>query len=273
MPRFEFPSAGPASLYVEIGRGDVHVSCTEVSTTTVVVEGRDADTVDVHDRDGEVSVVAPRGGLLSAFDGPLHVTVTLPLHSAVATKLGSAGVSVAGPASAVRLRTGSGEVRVQAVSAPSSIDCGSGDVRVDGADDELRVRTGSGDVVVQRADGELAVSTGSGDVHVATAAGPLLVKTGSGDLRVEECDGDVSFTSGSGSMAIGSTRRGRVSGKVATGDVRIGVPAGVPVWTDITSLTGRIHSTLAATGQPVEGQDHVEVRAATVSGNVSLVQA
>jgi hypothetical protein len=52
----------------------------------------------------------------------------------------------------------------------------------------------------------------------------------------------------------------------------VGIPAGTPVWTDISSLTGRIHSTLSGAGQPAEGQDHVEVRATTVSGNVSLVE-
>ena len=45
-----------------------------------------------------------------------------------------------------------------------------------------------------------------------------------------------------------------------------------PVWTDISSLTGRIHSTLSGAGQPAEGQDHVEVRAVTVSGDVELVE-
>lgn len=272
MPRFELATDLPASLYVEIGRGNVHVTCADVATTTVTVEGRDADRVDVLDRDGQVSIIAPRGGLLSAFDSPLHVTVTAPLDSNVATKVGSADVTVDGAVGAVRLRTGSGEIRVESLSAPSTVDCGSGDVRVDHAGAELRVRTGSGDVVVDRATDELAASTGSGDVHVGTAQGPVLVKTGSGDLRVDRATGDITFTSGSGSLAVGSTSRGRVSGKVASGDVRVGVPAGVPVWTDISSLTGRIHSTLAGAGQPSEGQDHVEVRATTVSGNVSLVE-
>ncbi len=272
MPRFEFDSPAPASLYVEIGRGEVQVTCADVSATTVVVEGRDADRVDVHDRDGQVSVVAPRGGLLSAFDSPLAVTVTAPLHSNVATKLGSAEVGVDGPAGAVRLRTGSGEVRLESLSAPSTIDSGSGDVRVGRAGADLKVRTGSGDVVVDDAAAEVSVSTGSGDVRVASAGAGVLAKTGSGDLHVGAASGDVAFTSGSGTLDVGSVRRGRVSGKVASGDVRVGVPAGVPVWTDISSLTGRIHSTLAGAGRPTEGQDHVEVRATTVSGNVSLVQ-
>lgn len=272
MPTHEFPTTAPASLYVEIGRGDVRVTCTDTATTTVVVEGRDADRVDVHERDGQISVVAPRGGLLSAFDSPLHVHVTAPIDSNVATKLGSADVAVEGEAGAVRLRTGSGEVRVESVAAASSIDSGSGDVRIVRSAGDLKVRTGSGDVRIERTSGEVAVSTGSGDVHLATSEAAALVKTGSGDLRVDTSAGDVTFTSGSGSLAVGSTSRGRVSGKVASGDVRVGVPAGVPVWTDISSLTGRIHSTLSGAGQPAEGQDHVEVRATTVSGNVSLVQ-
>ncbi|WP_300462884.1 DUF4097 family beta strand repeat-containing protein [uncultured Nocardioides sp.] len=275
MPRFEFATPSPASVYVEIGRGEVRVRCAETpgtETTTVTVEGRDADRVDVHDRDGQVSVVAPRGGLLSAFDSPLDVTVTTPPRSNVATKLGSAGVSVTGPAGGVRLRTGSGEVSVESLDAPSSIDTGSGDVRVDRVGASLKVRTGSGDVTLREVLDELSVSSGSGDVHVTSADGAVLTKTGSGDLRVGATCADVAFTSGSGSLGVSSIRRGRISAKVASGDVRVGVPAGVPVWTDISSLTGRIHSTLAGAGQPEEGQDHVEVRAATVSGNVSLLQ-
>ena len=272
VPTHEFATTAPASLYVEIGRGDVRVTCTDTTTTTVVVEGRDAERVDVHDRDGQISVIAPRGGLLSAFDSPLHVVVTAPIDSNVATKLGSADVAVEGAAGAVRLRTGSGDIRVEGLSAPSSIDSGSGDVRVDRATSELKVRTGSGDVLVGEASGEVAVSTGSGDVTLTSTEAAALVKTGSGDLRVDAAAGDVTFTSGSGSLAIASTSKGRVSGKVASGDVRVGIPAGIPVWTDISSLTGRIHSTLSGAGQPAEGQDHVEVRATTVSGNVSLVE-
>ena len=131
MPRFEFAPPSPASVYVEIGRGEVRVRCAETpgtETTTVTVEGRDADRVDVHDRDGQISVLAPRGGLLSAFDSPLEVTITAPEHSNVATKLGSAEVVVDGPAGGVRLRTGSGEVEVVPTSSAklTVIRCGSG---------------------------------------------------------------------------------------------------------------------------------------------------
>jgi hypothetical protein len=44
------------------------------------------------------------------------------------------------------------------------------------------------------------------------------------------------------------------------------------VWTDITTVTGQIQSSLQGAGQPQEGQDHVEVRAKTVSGDVVLTE-
>ena len=50
----------------------------------------------------------------------------------------------------------------------------------------------------------------------------------------------------------------------------IGVKAGVPVWTDITTVSGTIRSELQGAGQPQEGQDHIEVRAKTVSGDIAL---
>ena len=67
--------------------------------------------------------------------------------------------------------------------------------------------------------------------------------------------------------------RGRITAKGASGDIAIGVVAGVPVWTDITTVSGQIRSDLQGAGQPEEGQDHVEVRAKTVSGDIVLTEA
>ena len=54
--------------------------------------------------------------------------------------------------------------------------------------------------------------------------------------------------------------------------MRVGIPAGTPVWTDVNTVTGSIASNLESVGKPVDGQDHVELRATTVSGDVRLVQ-
>ena len=105
---------------------------------------------------------------------------------------------------------------------------------------------------------------------VETARGKTVVKTGSGDLSVGAAHDDTSFSTGSGDVSIDLVDRGRLTVKGASGDVTIGVKAGVPVWTDITTVSGTIRSDLQGAGQPQEGQDHIEVRAKTVSGDIAL---
>ena len=44
------------------------------------------------------------------------------------------------------------------------------------------------------------------------------------------------------------------------------------MWTDITTASGRISSQVGGAGEPAEGQDFVEVRARTASGDITLEQ-
>jgi DUF4097 and DUF4098 domain-containing protein YvlB len=152
------------------------------------------------------------------------------------------------------------------------VQTGSGDVRVESAHADLRVKSGSGNVLLLDLAATSAVSTGSGDVKVGTNHGPVVVKTGSGDLEVREAAADVSLSTGSGDLVVGTARRGRLTAKGASGDIQVGIPAGVPVWTDIATVSGAIRSTLTGAGEPTEGADHVEVRAKTVSGDVVLTE-
>ncbi len=62
---------------------------------------------------------------------------------------------------------------------------------------------------------------------------------------------------------------GKFNAKGASGDVQIGIPAGIPVWTDITTVTGSSTRPRGA-GQPEAGSDYVELRAKTVSGDIQL---
>ncbi len=134
------------------------------------------------------------------------------------------------------------------------------------------MKSGSGDVSVGTCLGNLQVSTGSGDVEVGTSNARAVVKTGSGDLHVVTANADVSLATGSGDLTIGTARRGKVSAKGASSDVLIGIPAGTPVWADINTVTGSIRSDLESVGAPQEGQDHIELQARTVSGDILLRQ-
>ncbi len=269
----QFETTSPISLYVEIGKGRVRIIAGAGSETVVDVEGQEADDVDVTFDNGRLSVVGPKqdGGWFGK-SRDLYVTVQLPTDSDVAVKTGSADIEVSGQVNDARLKTGSGDVTCDTFSGGALVETGSGDVEVAEAHAELNVKSGSGDVSVGTCLGNLQVSTGSGDVEVGTSNARAVVKTGSGDLHVVTANADVSLATGSGDLTIGTARRGKVSAKGASSDVLIGIPAGTPVWADINTVTGSIRSDLDSVGAPQEGQDHIELQARTVSGDILLRQ-
>jgi DUF4097 and DUF4098 domain-containing protein YvlB len=272
MPEYRFETHSPVNLLVEINKGNVHVSCLDTTESTVRVEGKHADDVVVEQRGDTISVTEPGRGRIFG-DTALRVEVVVPERSNPAVRTGSADIQLEGRAGHAQLRSGSGDCTVDAVEGHLVVETGSGDVKVDDVRGDLKVKSGSGDVELDQVGGDANVSTGSGDVSIDTTHGRTTVKTGSGDLTLRETHGDTSFTSGSGDVRISRVHRGRVQVKNASGDVAIGVQAGVPVWTDVTTVAGAIRSDLRGAGQPQDGQDHIEVRAKSVSGDIALSEA
>ena len=273
MTQHQFETPRPVELFVEIGKGSVDVTATETTETRVEITGRDADQASVRQDGNQISVVGPKRGGLFGGDSRLDVRITLPTDSNAVVRTGSADVAVRGTLGTAQVKSGSGNVHVDTVSGPLLIETGSGDIRIDVAEGALKIKSGSGDIVIGETRAVTSISTGSGDVRMANSHGRTVVKTGSGDLEVGDSTLDVSLTTGSGDLVVARAHRGRVSVKGASGDVRIGIPAGVPVWTDISTVTGAIRSGLTSAGKPEEGADHVEVRARTVSGDVLLVES
>jgi DUF4097 and DUF4098 domain-containing protein YvlB len=271
MSTYEFETHEPVDLYVELGKGTVTATASDTTATTVEVVGRDSEAVEVRQDGRQISVIAPKGnrGLFGS-EPSYVVTISLPTHSNAVVKTGSADVVFDGVYGAGQVRSGSGDCRLDTFDGPLVVETGSGDIYVERAGAELRIKSGSGDVDVTEVEGTTAVSTGSGDVEIGTTNGQTVVKTGSGDLEIGRAGDGVSMSTGSGDMKIGSATRGKFSAKGASGDVLIGVPAGVPVWTDITTVSGDIHSDLSGAGQPEPGQDYIELRAKTVSGDIQL---
>ena len=268
-----FSTPEPVSLLVELGSGDLVVHTDETSETVVDVDGTHADQVVVEQRGDSIVVLAKqsRSGLFTS-SRDLSVHVSLPHDSRLSTKLGSADVVVHGRLGETRLKSGSGDIRVDVIAAPAYLETGSGDISADRIDGPLEIKSGSGDVFLEEIGGPAKVSTGSGDVQVTTAREPVQVKSGSGDLRIKEAFEDVALSTASGDLVVDRMQRGQVAAKNVSGDIRVGVPGGVPVWTDISSMTGSVRSNLDGVGEPTEGQDYIELRAKTVSGDISLEQ-
>jgi len=273
MTQHRFESPQPADLYVEVGRGTVDITATDTTETFIEIAGRDAEDVEVEQSGRRISIIAPRhrAGFLGG-DSKLDISVRLPLDSDLSVKSGSAFVGVVGTVGGCQVKTGSGDVQIAELTGSSLLETGSGNIEVEAANAELRVKSGSGDVRVRQAEVAVAVSTGSGDVEIGTANGPAAVKTGSGDLKVVDARTDVSLATGSGDFLVGAARSGRLTVKGASGDVRVGIPAGLPVWTDLSTVSGSIRSDIEGAGEAAEGADHVELRAKVVSGDIVLTQ-
>lgn len=268
---FHTPEA--TSLYVELGSGDLDVRAEDVTETTVDVEGHNAEDVTVEQREDQIVVLAPRrGGTFFGGGRDLRIRVSMPTSSRFATKVGSADVHASGRLGETMVKSGSGDVSVADVDGSALLESGSGDLSVGTVTGELRVKSGSGDVEVDRVDGQASISTGSGDVEVGVAGDVVQIKSGSGDGRIRDARASVSVGTASGDLVIDTMHRGELRANNVSGDIRVGIPAGVPVWTDISSMTGTVHSDLDGAGEPADGQDYIEMRAKTISGDIYLEQ-
>lgn len=267
---YHFDTPGQTRLNAQLGGGHITVRASDRDTTDVVVTGPDADQTRVEERGSAITITAPRQRRPFGRGG-IDVVVDLPSDSDVRIRTGSAEVAVTGDLGAVMVQTGSGAIDVEHSTEATVLETGSGRIQLGDTDGDVRIKSGSGDVSIGAAARTVVASVGSADIEVGSATGTVHVKSGSGDLRVHRASGDVTLTTGSGDLEVDSIAKGRISGKGGSGDIRVGVPAGVPVWTDVSTISGRISSTLPRLGEPAPGQDHVEVRVHSGSGDITLV--
>jgi DUF4097 and DUF4098 domain-containing protein YvlB len=268
----EFGADGPQRIHVELESGDVEVESREEPGLVVDVEGDRAEEVRVERTDTGLAVVGPRRAGFFSHDTGCRVRLRVPVDSDLSTKLGSAGVTARGRLGLVHLTTGSGEIDLDDVRT-AVIRTGSGDVTMGTVQADADVKAGSGDVRARSVGGSARVVTGSGSVEIGDGQGALSLKSGSGDLVVAAASGDASLSTASGDVSVGRVDRGKVQLRNVSGDIRLGIAAGTPVWTEVRTTTGRVHSTLPPVGPPRDDQAYVEVRATSVSGDIHLVPA
>lgn len=272
----EFTVLGPVEVYVDLQAGDLRVTATPIDTATptftacVDVIGSHADQVRVELEGDRLSIFEPRRAGFRSPTGGLQVAVTVPSGSGLAGKLGAATVRASGELGALRLSTGAGDVTLGAVLGTALLKTGAGDITVDSLSGESEIKAGAGTITVGRVMAPTQLKTGAGAIHVGEATAPVALKSGSGDLSVGVAEDDVTLSAASGDIRVARMSRGQAGLKNVSGDIRLGVPEGTPVWTDVSTTTGRVFSTLPRTGAPVQGQPYVEVRARSLSGDIHL---
>src|SRR5216683_3244686 len=110
------------------------------------------------------------------------------------------------------------------------------------------------------------VVTASADIRCTGRLGGLKARTASGDLDVDVINGPVVVSTASGAVRLRAISTGR--GEIATvsGDIGVGIPAGVGVYLDLSAVSGQVRSEL----EPSEagGDADLTLQCRTVTGDV-----
>jgi DUF4097 and DUF4098 domain-containing protein YvlB len=277
-----FQTPGPVRLDLRLGDGEIRLETADSTETTVTLEplrDNDASIAAVEearielrgDQEILVDVRDRRRGLRGA---EVLVEIRCPDESSVKAKSGSAAIEGNGRFGSVEVGTGSGDVQFSELSGDAEINAASGDVQLRAVGGEARINTASGDVQVGSIARRAKINSASGDVQVREATGSFEVNTASGDVMLREAGSSVSVNSASGDQTIGSVTEGQVTLKSASGDIRIGIREGSTLWVDARSRSGEVRSELPVSDLPPEGDaPHVELRATTMSGDITVVRA
>ncbi|HEX4525265.1 MAG TPA: DUF4097 family beta strand repeat-containing protein [Gaiellaceae bacterium] len=265
-----FDVAGPAELEIRLAAGDITVDPSvdgrvEVELTAHDDESQrliDEATVELRENHGRPQVIVDvpykRGFNLGQMFGRQGITcrVRCPHGTSLNAKTKSADLVAHGVLGALHVQTASGDVEADRVTGGVNVKSASGDVRVREAGDGVNVQSASGDV----------------DIEVVH--GPINVNSASGDVTIGEAYDNVNVNTVSGDQEHSAVLRGSVSAHSVSGDVSIGVRRGSKVFLDCNTVSGDTSSELELTGDVPAGDGPlVEIRAKTVSGDISITRA
>lgn len=267
MRRETFETAGEVTIDLSLREGSIEIETVEGTTTEIALSvSGDSDEARrlVEDarielrRENEVVVAVPKPG----FFGFLH---DLDVRLAIRTPHGAR----------LRTETASADLRGRGRFGSLEARSASGDVELDSVAGDVAAKTASGDVEVAEVGGDAAIGTASGDVELGRVGGDAVVKTASGDVRMREAGRSVSVSTASGDQRVETVAAGTVTLQSASGDIEVGIARGSNVWVDARAMSGDTRSELDLGDEEPAGDDAplVELRAMTMSGDVSVVRA
>ena len=273
MPTWDFDTPGPVRLDLEIPFGRIEIETTTGDSTHVSLEGNESVSrelienarVDMQRR-GDVSNVVVevrhRGFMFSIGRSPeIRLQVICP------------------PGAEVTVRTKSADVRARGEYASFEAKTASGDIEVDEVSGDLDVKTASGDVALQEVGGVAQIQSTSGDVAIQRAGSNVTAKLVSGDLWIRDAAASVRANTVSGDQRFEAVVRGAVEATAVSGDIHVAIRRGSGVYVDANTVSGSTSSELELADAPQEAAapdenaPMVEVRAKTVSGDITIARA
>ena len=252
MIRQEQWSVGPhptVEVNVPVGVVEVHVG--DAGIVQVTLDSSSAAEFELSKTGDRVVVRHP--SRWSIRGRSCRVNVTVPAGTDVFVDVASADVRLSGRLGHVRVRTASGGIATE------------GSAR-------LEVSTASGDITGDAVEGDVSVSSVSGSCTLRTVGGRVDATLTSGELRVERCAGDISVRSTSGSTRVGHCDGSEITVRTISGDVRMGLPTGIRVEADISTVSGK--ASLPEPAAPTAGERRpVRLKLKTVSGDIRITRS
>jgi DUF4097 and DUF4098 domain-containing protein YvlB len=277
-----FTTAGPVALSVRFAAGRISVRAAEDhgAATVDVRPNNPASSADAEH--AAATVVEQRGDTIVVSAPPtkgwfgknpkLDVEAVLPAGSRVDIDVKSADVELVGRHGRTAVTTASGDI-VAEYAEELNARTASGDVSCRQVGGAAVATTASGDIRLGSVGGSAEVATASGDIDVPAAEGDVKARSASGDVVLGQIGGSVAVRTASGDTRVRSVRRGTVEINAASGDIEVGVAAGVAAWLDVQSLSGDLSSALEPTDAPGDGADTVTIHAHSLSGDVRVRRA
>ena len=217
-------------------------------TVSVSADGEVPDTFDVTQFGDNISIRATRRSRSA------RLAVDVPVGTDVSVKGASVDVVARGALGALRVRSASGDVRADDV-VRADVTLASGDTRLEIVRDSADFRATSGDIAVGSVGGRLAASLASGDI------------------RIDELGGDGDVETASGDVSIGRYTGSSVAIRTVSGDVHLGLPAGIRVEPEISTMSGKVNLPPPADAPAGSERRTVKVRLRTVSGDIKIERA
>lgn len=282
MPTFE--TREPISVTVQLGVGAIRIVASDRTDTVVEVRPSDpskksevtaAEQTRVEYASGRLLIKAPRGWRqLSPWGGgeSIEVQIELPAGSLVRGEAGVASLHCTGRLGECRYKTSAGDVHVDQAG-PVHLRTVAGDIAVDRALGHAEVTTRSGAVWIGTIDGTAVVKNSNGDTWIGEVTGDLRVSAANGRIVVDHSHATVAAKTANGDVRLGEVARGAIVAETAFGKVDIGIADGVAAWLDLNTRYGNVGNDLDAVERPEPGEDAVEVRARTSSGDITVARS
>ena len=282
MPLFDTP--GPILVTVDIGVGDVRITATDRTDTSVEVRPSDpskkadvaaAEQTRVEFSDGRLLVKGPKGWRRYSLRGggdSIDVQIDLPLGSQLRGEVGIAALRCTGVLGECRYTTGVGDVHVEE-GGPVHLNTGAGDIAVDRVGGHAQIVTGSGAVRVGSIDGTAEIKGSNGSTWVGDISRDLRVVAANGSISVDHSHATVVAKTANGDVSLGDVEGGTVVAQTAMGRVDIGIREGVAAWLDLDTKFGKVYNELDSATRPQPGDETVEVRARTSFGDITIRRA